>query len=217
MTELRTEKIEKWYKVSKQERVHALDEVTLTFNNGVYGLIGANGAGKSTFIKILAGVLDADSGKIFMNGEEVNPKAEKYKEKIGYMPQQQWMYENMSCTQFLNYMCGLKNISGKGRKEEIDRRLTEVGLFEKRNVKTGRLSGGMKQRLLFAQALLGKPDIIILDEPTAGIDNEEREKICKLIKKEGTEKIVIVSTHIMSDIEETGGKIIRFDKDRTGE
>ena len=114
-------------------------------------------------------------------------------------------------------MCGLKNISGKVRKEEIDRRLTEAGLFEKRNVKTGRLSGGMKQRLLFAQALLGKPDIIILDEPTAGIDNEERTKMCKLIKKEGVGKIVIVSTHIMSDIEETGGKIIRFDKGRTGE
>ena len=125
----------------------------------------------------------------------------KYRELIGYMPQQQWMYENMTCTQFLTYMGALKDMSGKTAKKRIGEVLDLVNLRKERNKKIGSLSGGMKQRLLIAQAILNDPDILILDEPTAGVDPNERIRIRNLISSISFQKIVIVATHVVSDIE----------------
>ena len=212
MSELVLKEIDKVYKIRKKESVHALDHVSLSLDNGLYGLTGENGAGKSTLIRILAGITEPDSGEFFLDGRPVIPQSSEYKEKIGYMPQQQWIYENMSCMQFINYMAGLKGIMKADRKAECEKGLEEVGLTDRRHMKIGRLSGGMKQRLLFAQALLGEPQILILDEPTAGVDPDEREKICALAESMAKDCIVMFATHILSDLQGRTKDIIRLEK-----
>jgi ABC-type multidrug transport system ATPase subunit len=199
---LQLEELNKWYPNPRAKNaVHALKDVNLTLDEGIYGLTGHNGAGKSTLIKILTGNLKCSSGNILLNGETVDTNDASYKKKIGYMPQQQWVYEDMTCIQFINYMAALKQLSPKEKQEEVERRLSQVNLIEKRTAKIGALSGGMKQRLLLAQAMLGEPVLLILDEPTAGVDPDERNRIKELIDGERAGKIVLISTHILSDLE----------------
>ena len=201
--ELRVKNISKSYEknIALKEKKKALKECSFTLNKGIYGLMGPNGAGKTTLMNIIVGNLKPDRGAIFFNKQNIKSMGSKYRELIGYMPQQQWMYENMTCTQFLTYMGALKDMSGKTAKKRIGEVLDLVNLRKERNKKIGSLSGGMKQRLLIAQAILNDPDILILDEPTAGVDPNERIRIRNLISSISFQKIVIVATHVVSDIE----------------
>lgn len=183
------------------EAKRALKETSFTITEGIYGLMGPNGAGKSTLMNIIVGNLKSDSGAIYLNGQDIRKMGSKFSERIGYMPQQQWMYETMSCMQFLIYMGALKAMPGKRAKDRIEEVLELVNLKSEKYKKIGSLSGGMKQRLLIAQAILNDPDILILDEPTAGVDPNERLRIRNLISAISFNKIVIIATHVVSDIE----------------
>lgn len=179
----------------------ALNDVSFSLTNGIYGLIGANGAGKSTLMNIMVGNLTPTSGQLFLDGTEINRLGDAYRSHIGYMPQQQWVYEDMTCTQFLNYIAVLKGMKKEEIQEAVDNVLTFVNMQEQAKKLAGALSGGMRQRLLLAQAILGNPDILILDEPTAGVDPNERIRIRKLISQISFNKIVLIATHVVSDIE----------------
>lgn len=203
VTEITLEKINKWYPNPRAKNAnHALKDVSLTLTHGIYGLVGHNGAGKSTLLQILTGNLQADSGVIYVDKKQVSTKSKSYKALIGYMPQQQWVYENMTCLQLMNYMAALKGLSPKTRGGEVESRLEQVHLQDKRYQKIAALSGGMKQRLLLAQAMIGEPKLLILDEPTAGVDPQERDHIRQLIVTHCADMIVLLSTHILSDIEQ---------------
>lgn len=189
---------------------HALKDFSFTFTNGVYGLLGPNGAGKSTLMYLISGILNADKdgGCVKWNGEPINKLGKAYREHLGFMPQQQELYRNMTAQIFLEYISALKGIPPKNAPTEIKNVLEQVELSECTNKKIGGFSGGMKQRLLIASAILGNPDLLILDEPTAGLDPKQRVIIRKLTEKLSENKIIIISTHIVSDIETIAKEII---------
>jgi ABC-type multidrug transport system ATPase subunit len=189
---------------------HALKDFSFTFINGVYGLLGPNGAGKSTLMYLISGILNADKdgGCVKWNGEPINKLGRAYREHLGFMPQQQELYRNMTAQIFLEYISTLKGIPPKNAPTEIKHVLEQVELSECTNKKIGGFSGGMKQRLLIASAILGNPDLLILDEPTAGLDPKQRVIIRKLTEKLSENKIIIISTHIVSDIETIAKEII---------
>ena len=151
---------------------HALKNFSFTFQNGVYGLLGPNGAGKSTLMNLITDNLkpDKDGGQILWEGTPVQNLGKNYRSRLGFMPQQQELYANMTAQAFLDYICALKGIPKKSAKEEVQNALEQVELSQDGAKKIGGFSGGMKQRLLIAQTLLGNPDLIIMDEPTAGLD-----------------------------------------------
>jgi len=186
----------------------ALNNFTYTFENGVYGLIGPNGAGKSTLMNILVDGISKTNGDVLYNGEKIEKLGKEYRNIIGYVPQQQGIYNNFSAEDFLNYMANLKGLNKKGISSKIKEVLEFVDLYGVRKNKLGGFSGGMKQRILIAQALLNNPEILILDEPTAGLDPKERIRIRNLIARISMNKIVIISTHIVSDIEFIAGNIV---------
>lgn len=177
----------------------AVDRVSLSLKKGVYGLLGANGAGKTTLMRMMCGVLKPDSGEIFYNGIKV--EEERYRDILGYLPQEFGYYPEFTAMDFLMYLSSLKGIPKKQAKEKARELLGLVGLtqVEKKRIKT--FSGGMKQRLGIAQALLNNPQVLVLDEPTAGLDPKERVKFRNLISSLGKDSIVLLSTHIVSDIE----------------
>lgn len=177
----------------------AVDRVSLSLKQGVYGLLGANGAGKTTLMRMMCGVLRADSGEIFYNGIKV--EEERYRDILGYLPQEFGYYPEFTAMDFLMYLSSLKGIPKKQAKEKARELLELVGLtqVEKKRIKT--FSGGMKQRIGIAQALLNNPQVLVLDEPTAGLDPKERVKFRNLISSLGKDRIVLLSTHIVSDIE----------------
>ncbi|WP_448902137.1 ABC transporter ATP-binding protein [Eubacterium sp.] len=186
----------------------ALDNFTYTFEKGVYGLLGPNGAGKSTLMNILVDGIKKSSGDIRYNGENITKLGYKYRDIIGYVPQQQGMYDSFTAEEFLNYIANLKGINKKEISDKVTEMLEFVNLENVRKKKLGGFSGGMKQRILIAQALINDPDILILDEPTAGLDPNERIRIRNLIAQISINKIVIIATHIVSDIEFIANKII---------
>jgi ABC-type multidrug transport system ATPase subunit len=186
----------------------ALNNFSYTFDKGVYGLLGPNGAGKSTLMNILVDGVRKSSGSIKYNGIEIDELGEDYRKIIGYVPQQQGLYDAFTAEEFLNYIANLKGIKKSEKKNKINQMLEFVNLSDVRKKKLGGFSGGMKQRILIAQALINEPDIIILDEPTAGLDPNERIRIRNLIAKISMNKIVIIATHIVSDIEFIAGNII---------
>lgn len=190
----------------------ALNNFTYTFTKGVYGLLGPNGAGKSTLMNILVDGIKRTDGSIKYNGTEISKMGAKYRNIIGYVPQQQGMYETFTAEEFLNYIGNLKGIDKKELKAKISEVLEFVNLEDVRKKKIGGFSGGMKQRILMAQALLNNPEILILDEPTAGLDPKERIRIRNLVAKISMDKTVIIATHIVSDIEFIAGNIIMLDK-----
>lgn len=206
---LRLDGVDKWYSHGKKA-VHALKNVTLELTEGIYGLTGKNGAGKTTLMQVLTGYLQADRGEIYFNDKRVSTRSRFYKGLLGYMPQQQSVYETMSCIQFMNYMASMKALDRTQKKEQVPDMLNKVHLWEKRFENIGALSGGMKQRLLFAQACMGEPKLLLLDEPTAGVDPEERENLQKMIADNSSGKIVVLSTHILSDIETIAKEEIRM-------
>lgn len=192
----------------------ALNDVSLKLDNGIYGLLGPNGAGKSTLMNIITGNLEPTEGTIKWDGKEVKELGSNYRSLLGYAPQQQGMYETFSGRRFLSYIATLKGISKSSMEDEINRVLLYVNMVEKSNQKIGTYSGGMKQRILIAQAIIGNPKLVILDEPTAGLDPKERVRIRERIAELSKDKIILVSTHVVSDIESIAKKIILI---KTGE
>ena len=204
--ELKGEHIVKYYNAGKlfgkkTSGKCALKDVSFSVTEGIYGLMGANGAGKSTLMNILVGNLMPTSGKLFLDGVETEQLGEVFRAHIGYMPQQQWVYEDMTCVQFLEYIGALKGMKKEELKESVEKVLAFVNMTEHAGKRAGALSGGMRQRLLLAQAILGDPEILILDEPTAGVDPNERIRIRNLISQISFNKIVLIATHVVSDIE----------------
>ena len=192
----------------------ALKDVSLKLDNCIYGLLGPNGAGKSTLMNIITGNLEPTEGTIKWDGKEVKELGSNYRSLLGYAPQQQGMYETFSGRRFLSYIATLKGISKSSMEDEINRVLLYVNMVEKSNQKIGTYSGGMKQRILIAQAIIGNPKLVILDEPTAGLDPKERVRIRERIAELSKDRIILVSTHVVSDIESIAKKIILI---KTGE
>ena len=188
---------------------HALIDFDYDFHDGVYGLLGPNGAGKSTMMNLITQNISADpDSEILWNGEDIKKLQAKYRRKIGFMPQQQELYPSFTASRFVGYLAALKGIKKEKIESEVERVLDLVELSEQADQKLGGFSGGMKQRVLIAQALLGNPKLLILDEPTAGLDPKQRVITRNLISRLSKDKIVIISTHIVSDIETIADRIL---------
>ncbi|MDU0323666.1 ABC transporter ATP-binding protein [Clostridium butyricum] len=186
----------------------ANDGITVTLENGVYGLLGPNGAGKTTLMKQITNLIKPDKGEILYNGKDIFNMDDKYRNIIGYLPQEFGVYKNFTAKQFLQYVGALKGMSGKNLNSKVNELLELVGLYDVRNKSIGKFSGGMKRRVGIAQVLLNDPKIIVLDEPTAGLDPQERTRFRNLIAKISRDKIIILSTHIISDIESVAKETI---------
>lgn len=206
----------------------ALDEVSLVLNPGIYGLLGPNGAGKSTLMNVICGNCRPWAGRVLWDGTETRKLGAAYRSLLGYAPQQQGLYDHFSGRRFLAYMATLKGIPRKKQKEEIERVLSYVNMTDAAGRPMGTYSGGMKQRILIAQAILGDPKLLVLDEPTAGLDPKERVRIREGIRRlagvsgEGEisagetgagelsagSRIILVSTHVVSDIEPIAQEVI---------
>ncbi len=188
----------------------ALEDINLTFENGVYGLLAPNGAGKTTLIKLLATLLFPTEGNIYWEGQDILAMGSRYRGLLGYLPQEFGYYKNYSPEKFLYYMAALQGIGKKEAADKIDSLLELVALKDVQKKKLKQFSGGMIQRVGIAQAMLNDPKLLILDEPTAGLDHKERVRFRNLIHSLAKDRIVILSTHIVSDIETIAGQIIMF-------
>lgn len=184
----------------------ALKHVNLTIEQGMFGLLGPNGAGKTTLMKIISTILKKSSGQVTVGGIPVE-RAKEVRRIIGYLPQDFSMYGNMTAYEALDYLAVLSGMSKRERRERVPQMLEKVNLKEQKKVKVKAMSGGMKRRLGIAQAMIHDPKVIIVDEPTAGLDPEERVRFRNLLCEIAKERIVILSTHIVGDIEATCEKI----------
>ena len=195
----------------------AVNALNITLTNGVYGLLGANGAGKTTLMRLLCNIQTPTSGKILLNGRNIVELGEKYRNLLGYLPQHFGYYPDFSAYDFLIYVSALKGLDEKAARKKSKELLEAVDLSRESKHKIKTFSGGMKQRLGIAQAMLNDPRILILDEPTAGLDPKERIRIRNLISEVAKDKIVIIATHVVTDVEFiakeivmlSNGKIIR--------
>jgi ABC-2 type transport system ATP-binding protein len=192
----------------------AVDCVSADLKPGVYGLLGANGAGKTTLMRMMCGVLEATSGEVFLDGKDIISMGADYRNLLGYLPQDFGYYPNDTAMQFLMYIAALKGITKPRAMKRSSALLEEVGLSQVANKKCKTFSGGMKQRLGIAQALLNRPEILILDEPTAGLDPKERVRFRNLLSEYAGDKIVILSTHIVSDVEAIADDVFLMKKGR---
>lgn len=192
----------------------ALDDVSCTLSYGIYGLVGPNGAGKSTFINIISTIIHQTKGEVMYNNEDISNLKQDYRMLLGIMPQNQKGYDGFSGYHFLLYIASLKGLKNKQAIEEINKLVNVVGLQNDIHRKIKTYSGGMRQRLMLVQALIGNPKIIILDEPTAGLDPLERIKVRNYISQFSKDRIIIIATHIMQDIESIADEIILVKKGR---
>lgn len=186
----------------------ALSDVSLEFGNGVYALLAPNGAGKTTLMKMMATLLFPTEGEILWDGTEINRLGAKYREILGYLPQQFGYYKSYSPKSYLMYLAALKGMDKKTAKAKIDEVLKMVALENDAKKRMRKFSGGMLQRIGIAQALLNDPKLLILDEPTAGLDPKERVRFRNMISSLGRDRTVILSTHIVSDIESIADQVI---------
>jgi ABC-type multidrug transport system ATPase subunit len=186
-----------------QNGVQALDQVSLNISTGMFGLLGPNGAGKSTLMRTIATLQEPDEGEIYLDDISVLEEKDKVKKVLGYLPQEFGVYPKISAESLLNHLAVLKGVARKPEREErVKSLLKHTNLYESRKKKLGTFSGGMKQRFGIAQALLGDPKLIIVDEPTAGLDPAERNRFLNLLSEIGEERVVILSTHIVADVKE---------------
>ena len=190
----------------------AVDCVSAALKPGVYGLLGANGAGKTTLMRMLCAILDSTSGEVFLNGKDIIEMGADYRNVLGYLPQDFGYYPGYTAMEFLMYISALKGIPKNIAKKRAVELLEEVGLDNVANKKVKTFSGGMKQRVGIAQALLNHPEILILDEPTAGLDPKERVRFRNLLSDYAEDRIVILSTHIVSDIEAIADEVLLMKK-----
>ena len=198
----------------------AVDHLSVTLTSGVYGLLGQNGAGKTTLMRLFCTVQEPTSGKILLDGQPVRGMGEKYRSLLGYLPQHFGYYPDFTALDFLLYMAAVKGLPDRAAKKRARELLEAVGLAEESRRKVKTFSGGMKQRLGIAQAMLNDPKILILDEPTAGLDPKERVRFRNLISAFSKDRVVILSTHIVSDVEfiaeeiilMKAGRVIQFGK-----
>lgn len=194
--ELEIRNISKYYKDKK-----AVDQVSLTLTPGVWGLLGANGAGKTSLMRMIAGIVQPTSGEIFYDGLPITMLKGKYREIFGYLPQEFGFYPEFTVKSYLEYVASLKGLSKGESKKKIAELLERLTLSEVKNKKIVKLSGGMKRRVGIAQALLNDPKVLILDEPTSGLDPGERIRFRNLLSEFANDRIVLISTHIVSDVE----------------
>ena len=186
----------------------AVEDINLELEHGLYGMLAPNGAGKTTLIKMITTLLFPSEGEILYDGIPIQKMGEKYRDLIGYLPQQFGYYKNNTPVQYLDYLAALKNLPKQGLREKIDELLELVGLLDVADKKMKKFSGGMIQRVGIAQAMLNDPKILILDEPTAGLDPKERARFRNIISALSKDRIVILSTHIVSDIESIANQVI---------
>ena len=207
MHELTIEKLNKTY-----GKVKALNDFSYAFKPGIYGILGANGAGKSTLFGLLTDTLHRQSGEILWDDKDILKLGRGFRKELGYMPQSQGYYPEMSAREFLFYIGELKGIPRKEVEGEVDRMLTLVGLKKIANRKLGQYSGGMRQRALLASAMLGSPSLLILDEPTAGVDPRERIRIRSIISEISQDRIVLLATHVVTDVECIANQVLLMKK-----
>lgn len=182
-------------------KFRALDDVTLSIGSGMFGLLGPNGAGKSTLMRILATLLPLTSGTVTLGGCDVMRQPAEVRQRLGYLPQEFGFFRGLNAYEMLDYIGTMKNIPRAERKRQVEALLEDVNLTRDAHRRIGGFSGGMKQRLGIAQALLGNPDLLIVDEPTAGLDPEERIRFRNLLTRIAGQRTVLLSTHIVADIE----------------
>lgn len=188
--------------------LRAVDNVSFTMTRGVYGLLGVNGAGKTTLMRMLTTLVSPTAGEILWDGQDIFSLEGNYRKSLGYLPQDFGFYPDFSVQDYLMYIASIKGLRPAVAKERVARLLKQVGLFRARNKKMKALSGGMKRRAGIAQAMLNDPKILILDEPTAGLDPSERIRFRNLISELSEDRIVLLSTHIVSDIEYIANEIL---------
>ena len=186
----------------------ALDHITFSFTSGIYGLLGPNGAGKSTMMNLITDNISPTSGRILIDDRNIKDIDKEYRKLLGYMPQQQNFYPELTLLRFMYFIASLKGLNKHEAKRDIEYYLKMVNLYDVREKRLGTFSGGMRQRALIAQALIGNPKILILDEPTAGLDPKERIRIRNLISEVSRDKIVIIATHVVADVEFIAKEII---------
>lgn len=188
--------------ISKQFKdITAVDDVSLHITPGVWGLLGANGAGKTTLMRMIAGIMKPSSGKILYDGIPISQLKEKYRDVFGYLPQEFGFYPEFTVKDYLEYVSVLKGLNTKESKRKINELMERLTLSHVRNKKIAKLSGGMKRRVGIAQALLNEPEVLILDEPTSGLDPGERVRFRNLLSEFAHDRIVLISTHIVPDVE----------------
>ncbi len=192
----------------------AVDSISATLTPGVYGLLGANGAGKTTLMRMLCGILEPTSGEVLFNDHKITAMGATYRNMLGYLPQDFGYYPNYTAMEFMLYMAALKGIPRNIAVKRIKKLLTTVDLNHVASKRIRTFSGGMKQRVGIAQALLNNPKVLILDEPTAGLDPKERVRFRNLLSEYAGDKIVILSTHIVSDIEAIADEVLLMKKGR---
>jgi ABC-2 type transport system ATP-binding protein len=192
----------------------AVNDVTVTLQSGVYGLLGANGAGKTTLMRMVCNILNPTSGRILYDGEEIVHMGEDYRSRLGYLPQDFGYYPDFTAKEYLEFIAAIKGVEAKKVKRKVETLLDTVNLSNVAGKKIRTFSGGMKQRLGIAQAVINNPKILVLDEPTAGLDPKERMRFRNLIAELAKDKIVILSTHIVSDIDYIADDILMMKKGR---
>lgn len=190
----------------------ALERVDLTLDHGLYGLLGPNGAGKTTLMRIMTDLLAPSTGRVVLDGRDISAMGAAFRKRLGYLPQDFGVYPNFTAEQFLLYVGRLKGLSKFEAKRQTDRLLHLVGLEEQARKKLKGFSGGQRQRVGIAQALLDDPEILVLDEPTAGLDPEERIRFRGILSGLSQRKLILLSTHIVSDLEAAANEVILLKK-----
>ena len=211
---LEVHNLTKIYKRGKKDSTLALDKLSFSLGQGLYGLLGPNGAGKSTLINIITCSLAPTKGYVKWNGKTVSSFNTNFRRQLGYMPQQQTLYDTFTGYRFLSYLCALKELPRKEIPTEVERVAACVNLSDELGKKLSAYSGGMKQRLLAAGAIIGDPSLLIFDEPTAGLDPKERVRFRRLAKELSQTRIVLVATHVVSDIEHAADGVLFLKKGR---